>query len=353
MKYLLYKLKFVTPVHFGDTSSGGGLEKVKIGCGADTLFSALCNEIAALEGNDAVEEFLKAAKDDKIVFSDLYPYCDINNETQLLVPKPVLTIVGSEKTVDSLENVKKEREKSKKFKKMKYIRISEMQNYLEAIQEGKTFESEVEKNWVVNQVERVNMRGEEPLPYLVGAVSYLSQEKVGAKAIDTGLYFVLGVEDDYSSEAIDKFTSLLEMLGYSGIGGKRSSGYGKFEINEDPFEMQDPKDLEGYAPDKDYLALNKGIIDEKSSVQMSISTFLPGKDEIKAVGKGEYKIIEKSGFINDIETNTVVKRSSVYMIEAGACFKNRIKGEIAEFKVDNLSHSVYRYGKPLFMGLKL
>lgn len=353
MKYLLYKLKFVTPVHFGDVGSGGGLEKVAVGCGADTFFSALCNEIASLEGSTGVEKFIEAVKKDEMVFSDLYPYCDKDMETQLLVPKPILTILGAEKKVDSLENVKKEREKSKKYKKMKYIRVSEMDSYLKSSKEGKVFKSEVEKNWAIDQTVKVNMRGEEPLPYLVGSVRYLNSEMKANKDVDTGLYFVVGVKDDFSEESIDKFTSLLEMLGYSGIGGKRSSGYGKFEINDDPFEMQDPKDLEGYEPDKDYLALNKCLIDDKSLAQMALSTFLPSESEIDIVGKGEYKLIEKSGFINDLETNTVVKRNSIYMIEAGACFEKRVKGEIVKFNIANLSHPVYRYGKSLFMGLKL
>lgn len=49
MQYHIFLLKFLTPVHFGNTANGGALDKVAINCSADTLFAALCNEAAAQE----------------------------------------------------------------------------------------------------------------------------------------------------------------------------------------------------------------------------------------------------------------------------------------------------------------
>ena len=74
MMYYIFTLKFLTPVHFGDTANGGSLDKFSLQCSADTLFAALCNE-AANKGSDAVETLVKKTVEGKIVFSSLFPYC--------------------------------------------------------------------------------------------------------------------------------------------------------------------------------------------------------------------------------------------------------------------------------------
>ena len=48
MQYKIFKLKFETPVHFGDEKIGTRLEKTNIICHSDTLFSAMCQEILKL-----------------------------------------------------------------------------------------------------------------------------------------------------------------------------------------------------------------------------------------------------------------------------------------------------------------
>ena len=40
MMYYIFTLKFLTPVHFGDTANGGSLDKFSLQCSADTLFAA-------------------------------------------------------------------------------------------------------------------------------------------------------------------------------------------------------------------------------------------------------------------------------------------------------------------------
>ena len=73
MMYYIFTLKFLTPVHFGDTANGGSLDKFSLQCSADTLFAALCNE-AANKGSDAVATLVKKTVEGKIVFSSLFPY---------------------------------------------------------------------------------------------------------------------------------------------------------------------------------------------------------------------------------------------------------------------------------------
>lgn len=44
MKYRVYFLEFLTPVHFADNNFDGDLEKASFYCSADTYFSAICSE---------------------------------------------------------------------------------------------------------------------------------------------------------------------------------------------------------------------------------------------------------------------------------------------------------------------
>ena len=64
MMYYIFTLKFLTPVHFGDTANGGSLDKFSLQCSADTLFAALCNE-AANKGSDAVATLVKKTAEGK------------------------------------------------------------------------------------------------------------------------------------------------------------------------------------------------------------------------------------------------------------------------------------------------
>ena len=62
----------------------------------------------------------------------------------------------------------------------------------------------------------------------------LAKPEYVRKIRNAGLYVMIGYED---TEAFQFISSLIEGLSYSGIGGKRTSGYGKFQAkykNMDP-----------------------------------------------------------------------------------------------------------------------
>lgn len=69
MKYIAYKLKFSTGVHFGN----GSLDDTEYTFCADTLFSALCIE-AVKHSEDKLSRLVSYVKAGKIVFSDAMPY---------------------------------------------------------------------------------------------------------------------------------------------------------------------------------------------------------------------------------------------------------------------------------------
>ena len=88
MNYYLYPLRFLTPVHFGDTSEGGSLETISLTLGSDALFGACCHEISHDTG--LLQSFIDSVKEQHIVLSSLFPYCIDNGEYQLYVPSPIM-----------------------------------------------------------------------------------------------------------------------------------------------------------------------------------------------------------------------------------------------------------------------
>lgn len=86
----------------------------------------------------------------------------------------------------------------------------------------------------------------------------------------SGLYIIVGTETVKESEM---FYDLLESLSYQGLGGKKSSGLGRFDF------------LEKELPE----ALNKRI-DNKATHYMLLSTALPEDDEFEKSLDGAFTV---------------------------------------------------------------
>lgn len=328
MMYYIFTLKFLTPVHFGDTANGGSLDKFSLQCSADTLFAALCNE-AANKGSDAVETLVKKTAEGKIVFSSLFPYWrTVDDDLYFYLPKPLLKLEQEEQqSAKSFEEIKQLATKLKKQKKSTYIRASQINSLLESGSSDRQFA--VPEFAAPLVAGRVALREEKPLPYYVG--SYVFSEH-------SGLYFILGVEHE---EEFTFIKDLLLSLGYSGIGGKRSSGYGKFELADNDLMLYD-----------DGTAIALMLYNEKSKYQMCLAPVCPRVDEIDVVKQGSYKLIKRGGFIASSAAKDNIKRNSIYMLQEGSCFPERLRGQMLQQTVDGLAHDVYRDGIGMFVGLK-
>jgi len=178
-------------------------------------------------------------------------------------------------------------------------------------------------------VSRVNCQGEQPLPYYV-------QENV--LPAHSGLYGILAYEEEKDREWT---FDLLEKLGITGIGGKRSSGLGKFHFGEDWIDLF-------YPLFHDDMVLAK-LLQTEGKWVMNLSVLLPCPEEVSTVKSGYYTLLKRSGFLSS-NGNPVQKKQDIYMLQAGSCFPKRIQGTIADvsWKAD---HPVWRYGKGLFIGL--
>lgn len=336
MKYYLFTLKFLTPVHFGDTGNGGNLERVSMTCSADTFFSALCSE-AALVSKNCVETLVEKFANGKVCLSSLFPFYQAEDEElELYLPKPLYRMNAEVADVKSFNDMKLAATKLKKLKKTTYVRASELVNLLDAVKNNEEYDYELPVFATKMNSERVNKRMDEPLPYFVGSYVF---------AKNAGLYFVLGLENE---DDMEEMQELITQLGLSGIGGKRSSGYGKFELGEDYIEL----DAEFGIYDDD-IALANMLENESAKLQMSIAPVKPNAEDANVVKEGFYKLLRRSGFVasNNMEDN--MKRDSVYMLAEGSCFNKRIDGNLVGFTVPGVNHKVYRNGLGMYVGVEL
>lgn len=345
MQYKIFKLKFETPVHFGSEKVGTSLENVTNICHSDTLFSAMCQEILKINDEIKLLDFVDWVDDGDLVFSSLLPYRD----NELFLPKPCLLIERNNKsddTEDTASSIKK-----KKMKKLEFISINDFSRYIDCLKSGKSFDYDEEK-YVFCKTETtakvsLNRNGDsnDNNIYFVGSTYYKS-EKDKTDKIHCGLYVIVKYKEQ---EQIDFFQKILvDSLGFSGIGGKRSSGYGKFYIEDE----MDP-DVDGL-PEKKLIF---ELLETKGDYNIALSVVSPTEAEIENndFDKAYYKLISRDGFVYSTEytdENTLVKRKSLSMFKEGSCFPFEIEGEVKDVS-DNGKHPVYKNGKMLKIGVKL
>lgn len=308
MKYKLYKMNFTSPVHFGEGHLGGSSECFL----ADRLFSALYIE-AMKTGRDTAEKLCKAADNGELLLSDGLPY--IGGE--LYIPKPVIRIDGGESS-----SVLK-----KAFKKLTYVPVSRLDEYLSGALNPVVEAERLKQLGRYADTTRAAIRNDtdDALPYRVGTYSFSS---------GSGLYFIAGYENQ---EIFNLLDDTIMSLGYTGIGGKVSSGLGKFSA---------------FPEDVPAVMLDRLTGEHDRYITLSVSM---AKDEQleKALENSGYMLIKRSGFISSqTYAETQRKKREMYCFAAGSCFENRFDGYIADLS-DGGEHPVYRYAVPMFMGVEL
>lgn len=307
MKYKLYRLKFGTAVHFGNGRLGS-TDNVFL---ADRLFSALCIEAVKNYGSEGAARLADMAKNNRLLFSDGMPYIG----QTLYIPKPITHI----ETADSGNSAAK-----KAFKKLNFIPADKLDEYmngrLDAENEAKILSGLGEKT---EKISAAVFENDDTVPYRIGTYEF---------AENCGLYFILGYD---GGEVYDFADSLLYSLQYEGIGGKVTSGLGKFITVTEDIPDGIAKRLEGVH--KKYMSL---------SVCMARDEQLE-----KAVTGATYSLVKRSGFISSANyADRPLKKRTIYCFTAGSCFAERFEGDVFDLGGDG-SHPVYRYAKPMLMGV--
>lgn len=307
MNYKVYKLTFQGAVHFGRQN----LEDGEYTCCADTIFSALCQEASQI-GIDVLQEFYQYAKNGTLILSDAFPYMG----NTLFLPKPM-------KHIES-EDTKGNSTIKKAYKKLKYIPMELIESYLS----GKYDilnppAADIHQLGYFDMKTAASIRGEEQTtPYRIGTYYYNK---------GNGLYLIAGIQEAKASALLEE---LLEHLSFSGIGGKRASGFGRFALYSGKLPSNFCKRLE-----------NTG------TRYMSLSVSLPKENElVSALDGAEYLLCKRSGFVaSEQYAPKQTRKRDLYVMKAGSCFSSRFQGDIYDVSQQEGAHPVYRYAKPMFM----
>lgn len=305
MDYQVYKLEFQGAVHFGKNS----LEDGEYVFCADTLFSALCHE-ALKKGLDALNNLYQYVKGGDLLLSDAFPYIG----DTFYLPKPMKRIDAGDSKGDSVIK--------KAYKKLKYIPAEQLDSYLHG--EYDVFNAQdISGLGHFEMKVSAAVRGEEETkPYRIGCY-YFNQ--------GNGLYMIVGYQNPMVLQLVEE---LLECLAFSGIGGKRAAGLGRFVLHL------------GKLPANIHSRLVKS-----GKQYMTLSVSLPTDDELEdALIGAEYLLCKRSGFVaSEQYAKEQQRKRDLYVLKAGACIRMLYAGDVYDMSDKNGSHPVYRYAKPMFM----
>lgn len=298
MEVQAYKLDFQT-VHFGN----GNLNESIGSFNASRLYSSLFLESLKLNVD---KEFLNLSKSANFFLSDSFPLKD----GEFYLPKPI----GYSKIPLNSESTRETRRKAKRSKKLRYIKYTDMEDYVEGncdVDKLDGTDSFFSKSTVVTK------KGIDP--YEVGITNF-----------KTSLYILT-----IKHKLLDM---LMNSLQYSGIGGKRSSGYGRFTVEK----LDIP----------DEFSKNIVVNDSEYGVYMTLSTSIPNNDELDAVlPTAEYLLEKSSGFAYSSTSRNLLRKQDLYKFAVGTTLTKTYNGNIFDVRPDDFPHPVWNYAKGLFYKL--
>lgn len=298
MEVQAYKLDFQT-VHF----ENGNLNESIGSFNASRLYSSLFLESLKLNVD---KEFLNLSKSANFFLSDSFPLKD----GEFYLPKPI----GYPKIPLNSESTRETRRKAKRSKKLRYIKYTDMEDYVEGncdVDKLDGTDSFFSKSTVVTK------KGIDP--YEVGITNF-----------KTSLYILT-----IKHKLLDM---LMNSLQYSGIGGKRSSGYGRFTVEK----LDIP----------DEFSKNIVVNDSEYGVYMTLSTSIPNNDELDAVlPTAEYLLEKSSGFAYSSTSRNLLRKQDLYKFAVGTTLTKTYNGNIFDVRPDDFPHPVWNYAKGLFYKL--
>ena len=299
MTYKMYIMNFHT-AHFG----AGSLDSSKMTFAADRLFSALVLEAKKM---GKMEEFVSIAGQDDFVLTDAFPY-----QSSPFLPKPI----GFPKfeQPDLTTDVKEVRRQAKMAKKLQFIPLDKFDSYVN----GTLFK---DADHAVTNIVTKNQ------PHVDGNLFQVSTVRFR----DESCLYVIAKESELLNE-------LMTSLQYTGIGGKRSSGYGQFDLTildlPDSFKNRLTKSLQGPV--------------------MTLTTSLPVEKELEyAMETGSYLLSKSSVFAYSTETKENYRKQDLYKFASGSTFSETFTGQIVDVRPLDFPHEVLNYAKPLFFKMEV
>jgi len=326
MKFDVYKLRFETPVHFGDIHEDYSVSMKSIH--SDTMYSAML-------ASKVLNECLDSVKGDdlKCSISSLFPFCEVNGRTVFFFPKPLSETFDSITDSKLIKKLKKVRWVDQYyFEKMLNGKITQLDNNLDVQNEfllqytpkingveidgfyDNFLNEDKEIEFTISQpVPRVNVSriGEDATPYYMDRLTF----KEGF-----GLYFFATPGSD--------LMSILDNLGEEGLGTDRNVGNGIFKCkNKDSLDIKVP---------------------DNCSHILSLSVFIPEQSDLintMVSGDASFEFVRRGGWVTTFPHNSI-RKDSVYAFVAGSVFNGvisdktlpMIKGRIENLQNNMVSH---------------
>lgn len=299
MTYKIYKMTFKA-AHFGK----GELFTSEDTFTADRLFSALVLEAIS---HNCLDDFMTIASQDDFLLTDAFPYIDVP-----YLPKP---IGYPERDSDNYDgDVIALRKEAKRQKKLQFIAYHDLDAYMK----GAIFDN----------------------PEMTTHSSITKNQP----DLDGGLYQV-GVS--YFKEGVSLYVVATEstllnqlMLGlqYSGLGGKRSSGYGSFELDILPLPKEFAERFSG----------------GQNDVLLLLTSSLPVDEELeKTLTHAKYLLYKSSGFAFTRSSDSNLRKQDFYKFKSGTTTKGCFKGSIRNLAPKGIPHPVWHFAKPSFYRLEI
>jgi CRISPR-associated protein Csm4 len=345
----LVKLNFGNnPAHFGEL--GIGMEETSDRVRSDSLFSAWVSKYARMFGKEAVEKLLQlfpTKENPELIppfrISSTFIYREVEQDesknTIYYLPRPLKFPINYPENDLAF---------FKTYKKLNYLPLeiwqrwyqgtgfteedkTELEKHREDKPEGKLATAETfnyKKACKTHQLPKIGIDRVTTATnlYHTGFVHFASGDN------PAGLYFLLELSPA-GEKLAQELQAALHLLGEEGIGGERSSGAGRFEVNW----LELPENWD------------KVVKFQDGQFQTLISLFWDSDISSDFLKNSSYEIQERGGWIVESQ----IRRQMVRMFTEGSVFNSSLTGKLVnvtptEFK----KHQIYRSGISLTLPIK-
>ncbi|GAB1543756.1 type III-A CRISPR-associated RAMP protein Csm4 [Scytonema sp. NUACC21] len=345
----LVKLNFgQSPAHFGEL--GIGIEETSERVRSDTLFSAWVSAYARLFGKDGVEELLRQFLNPSppVRMSSTFIYREKGENKIYYLPRP-LKFPTNYPQGDDLAFFKT-------YKKLQYLPLEVWKRWYQGggftTSDRKELIAETEgksqgqlRNLGTFDYKQTYKIGHQPKVAVDRVTRATNFYHTGFVQFETGnshsgLYFLLYFSQN-NPQLENDLHAALKFLGEEGLGGERSSGAGRFEVDWKalPKTWQEVVD---FSDKPGYHCLMSLFWDEGSNLQQLIAN------------NSSYEIQERGGWIASPFSGRQKRRKFVRMFAEGSVFLGTPQGKLVDVTPQGFStHSIYRSGISLSLPIKV
>ena len=302
----IVKLHFTAPVHLGDV--GIGLEESSLMLHSDTIFNAICNALAKLNGTEWVTDFLeKFSEKPCFRISSGFPFIG----DTLFFPKP-----------RNRANINEElqQEYGKRLKKTSYLTKKYFERWIGGGEISKEDIEEITgcdlskycKEMLLPKVSIDRAQAESSI-YFLGSVRFKE---------NSGLWFIVDCDGAVYETVV---LPALRLLQHDGMGGKRAWGYGAFRLEDGTIDMELPE----------------------ADIHLLLSLYYPEDREKRlfALLKSRWDFVLRGGYALPYGSKGSQQKPQMLFISEGSVFEEKPAGKLVEYDshIEGL-HRLYHYG---------